>query len=294
MSIVRVVGNLTWDRLIETPAFPLPNSDYLTLDDATHAGGAGGNVAAGLALLGIPSAMVAAVGRDKGGADLIAELDGYGVDTSLVQRVDPPTSEFLCIIDPHGDRSFLLDPRQAAFSLEPDGVQPGDDMYAFVGCQLSLAAQILERSAVPRPYAFANIGFWAAAGELEPENMEVLDRLDCLFLNNDEFDGLPNPVRERLTSSEFLDEPRRLVITGGAAEAVVLTAEGSTALAPASPVEVVNTLGCGDAFMSGYLAAHIAGLEVEKCLFTAHECAGRVAASRNERFLGQFEGIAVA
>ncbi len=288
---VQVVGNLTWDRLIETPSFPLPNRDYQTLNDATHAGGAGGNVAAGLALLGIPTAIIAAVGRDQRGEDLITDLAAYGVDTSLVQCTDLLTSEFLCVVDPRGDRSFLLNPHEAAFSLRLPKAVVDDGGYAFVGCQLRLAAEILERSSVPRDQTFANIGFWIAGGELGPTDVDLLNRFKCLFLNHDEFEELAGPVRQMLTSANFLDAERQVIITGGAAEAVVLTASGSTALSPAPLPRVENTLGCGDAFMAGYLAAHLLGHEVRRCLEVAHECAGRVAGSRRERWPDQFAGI---
>ena len=295
MSTLRVVGNVTWDRLIEVPDFPERNRDYLTLSDATHAGGAGGNLAAGLELLGVPTAMVAAVGSDRPGEELTADLESYGVDTSLIQRIDRPTSEFLCVIDPHGNRSFLLDPGQAAFSLDHvEALSDSDGGYAFAGCRLDLAARILGHCQATRSRLFANIGFWAASGELTADRAELLDRLSCLFLNDDEFDELPNQIRDRLTSSEFLDEERRVIITGGAAEAVVLASSGSTALAPAPHPDVVNTLGCGDSFMAGFLAAHMAGLDVQRCLAIAHECAGRVAASPQERFPDQFDGIVVA
>jgi ribokinase len=289
-----VVGNLTWDRLIEVPSFPERNRDYLTMSDATHAGGAGGNVAAGLTLLGVQTAMAAAIGSDQRGAELVEELGAYGVDTSLIQKVEAPTSEFLCVIDPTGDRSFLLNPEQAAFSHNDVGTHTDEAAgYAFVGCRLSLAEQILSIADPPRGRCFANIGFWIASGELTPERGEVLDQLDCLFLNDDEFDTLAEPLREKITGSEFLDGSRRVVITGGAAEAVVLTAQGSVALKPAPHPAIVNTLGCGDAFMAGYLAAHLEGSEIERCLAIAHECAARVASSPQERFPSQFHKISI-
>jgi sugar/nucleoside kinase (ribokinase family) len=293
MSGVCVIGNLTWDRLIEIPTFPLPNRDYLTIDDATHAGGAGGNVAAGLALLGVPAAMVAAVGRDQRGEDLTVDLERYGVDVSLLQRAELPTSEFLCLIDPDGNRSFLLDAEEAAFSVKAPTALRDDAGCAFVGCQVDLAREVLERASLPRERVFANIGFWIAAGELEPEEAEILNEIECLFLNNDEFEELSDPVRRMITSPDFLIGGRQVIITGGAAEAVVLSDSDSTALAPAPPPRVVNTLGCGDGFMAGYLAGHLAGEGIERCLTLAHECAGRVAGSRKERWPEQFEGISV-
>jgi sugar/nucleoside kinase (ribokinase family) len=291
MSSVCVIGNLTWDRLVEVPVIPLPNRDYLTIDDATHAGGAGGNVAAGLALLGVPAAMIAAVGRDRRGDDLVDDLERYGVDVSLLQRPDLPTSEFLCLIDPDGNRSFLLDAEQAAFALEAPPALPDEAGCAFVGCQVGLAREMLEREPIPRGRVFANIGFWIAAGELEAEEAEILNEIECLFLNNDEFEGLSDPVRRKITSPDFLTGGRQVVITGGAAEAVVLSESNSTALAPAPPPLVVNTLGCGDGFMAGYLAGYLAGQDIELCLRLAHECAGRVAGSRQERWPEQFDGI---
>ncbi len=290
-----VVGNLTWDRLIEVPCFPERNRDYLTMSDATHAGGAGGNVAAGLTLLGISAAMAAAIGSDQRGTELVEELGSYGVDTSLIQKVEAPTSEFLCVIDPTGDRSFLLNPEQAAFSHNDVGAHADEPAgYAFVGCRLSLAEEILAAANPPLNHCFANVGFWIASGELTVKRGGVLDRLGCLFLNDDEFDALPVPLREKITGSDFLDENRHVVITGGAAEAVALTSKGSVALAPAPHPAIVNTLGCGDAFMAGYLAAHLQGSEVERCLAVAHECAARIAASPRERFPGQFDAIVPA
>jgi ribokinase len=239
--------------------------------------------------------MAAAVGSDARGTDLIDELAGYGVDTSLVQRVDRETSEFLCVIDPDGDRTFLLNPNQAAFSLDRISESAaGDAGYCFVGCRLSLAERVLNQAKPARTGSFANIGFWIASGELGLEQAPILERFDCLFLNDDEFDEMPKALRDWIASSEFLDETRRVIVTGGAAEAVVLTAGGTVALAPAPNPEIVNTLGCGDAFMAGYLAAHIGGVDIEGCLALAHECAGRIASSPLERYPDQFDALSAA
>jgi sugar/nucleoside kinase (ribokinase family) len=74
---------------------------------------------------------------------------------------------------------------------------------------------------------------------------------------------------------------------------VTVTASGTVALAPSRAPSVVNTLGCGDAFMAGYLAAHLADLDIERCLALAHDCAGRIAASPLERYREQFDDLEV-
>jgi sugar/nucleoside kinase (ribokinase family) len=289
---VDVVGNLSWDRLVRVAQFPLPDEDRLVSDDVLLAGGAAGNVAAGLARLGVASSIRAAVGQDVRGVRLVDDLGRYGVDVAAVQITSAPTSEFLCIMDAGGRRSFFLNPEGAAFALEP-WQDDGDDVaLAFVGCRLALAKRVLStRSA---GMTFANIGFWSASGELADDDRQVIEALHCVFLNDEELRLLPARLREHLLDRSRLAEGQRVVITNGADSAVVLTADGRVALAP-SPIPVIaNTLGCGDAFMAGFLAAYLAGSADEACLALAHRCASRVGAMVQERHVDVYDGLVAA
>ena len=76
--------------------------------------------------------------------------------------------------------------------------------------------------------------------------------------------GEPNELARRLA----VMGPRHAVIKLGANGAVALV-DGALYSQPAVPVEALDTVGAGDAFVAGYLAEFIAGLPPALSLRTA-------------------------
>ncbi len=66
-------------------------------------GGVGRNIAENLARLGVPVQLVAALGDDADGDDLIAATSSAGVDCSLVVRPGGATGCYVAVLDPTGD-----------------------------------------------------------------------------------------------------------------------------------------------------------------------------------------------
>ena len=65
-------------------------------------GGVGRNVAENLARLGTPTRLVAGVGRDPLGDQLLDETAAAGVDVSLVRRTAAPTGTYTAVLDADG------------------------------------------------------------------------------------------------------------------------------------------------------------------------------------------------
>jgi sugar/nucleoside kinase (ribokinase family) len=59
---------------------------------------------------------------------------------------------------------------------------------------------------------------------------------------------------------------RTVVARLGAQGALAVTPEGEIIHAPAFPTQVVDTVGAGDAFDGGFIAARLAGLDIEEAL----------------------------
>jgi len=284
--MILVVGNLTWDRLVEVDDLPRPNQDVGIRRVERFPGGAAANVAATLALLKENVALLSSVGDDEQGHAIVKDIARYGVDTSFIRYCKAPTSEFLVIMDRRGNRCFYLNPLEAAFQLKPSALRnmtfQNIDRAVFVGCNLDLAkhlVNLLEQQAA----FFANMGFWISSRELKSNSLEFLHRMRCLFANLAEFKMLPNRISQHVTSRAFLEHSRQLVLTNGEKDALVYTPSRRTNVSPVRLRHVENTLGCGDAFMGAYIAGYINGLSPVKCCVMAHKCASHVAAIRCER-----------
>src|SRR5580658_348921 len=83
-----VVGSVTMDLVTTTPRIPAIGQTLIGTGFRTTPGGKGANQAVAAARLGYPVSMVARVGRDIYGPELIENLHLAGVDTGAVKKVD--------------------------------------------------------------------------------------------------------------------------------------------------------------------------------------------------------------
>lgn len=282
--MIVVVGNLSWDRLLRVPRLPQPNEDVVADKVVQLPGGAAANVAAVLALARLEVALCATVGHDNAGDALVADIASYGVRTHLINRVSAPTSEFLVVMDSEGNRTFLLDPSGASFqlSLTEELVQEKVDALILVGCPLAFAEE-LTRGLLYRPRLLvANVGFWIASGEMKDAVPQLLEDAGAVFANGEELVMLSATVRQKIVAS-VVSGGGKVVITNGVRPTVVTDLRGDKSF-PVEPTAVLeNTLGCGDAFMGGFLSGLITGLTIGDSVRRGQRCASVVASSVFER-----------
>src|SRR6185295_18764252 len=99
-----VLGEAVVDLLPEVPGTPLEAAERFS----RHLGGAGANLAVGLARQGVPSALVSLVGGDAFGRFLRGQLDEEGVATDgLGPHRSARTGVCFGAMGPRGERSFL-------------------------------------------------------------------------------------------------------------------------------------------------------------------------------------------
>ena len=92
---------------------------------ATNPGGVGRNIAENLARLGTPTHLVAALGADAFGQDLLAHTRDAGVHVDHVVVGTRPTGTYLAVLDHEGDLSVAVSDMSATDSLivaDLDGV----------------------------------------------------------------------------------------------------------------------------------------------------------------------------
>ncbi|MGY1606229.1 carbohydrate kinase family protein [Geodermatophilus sp. SYSU D00700] len=261
---VVVVGDLATDVVVVLAGEPAPGSDR-PATIRSRGGGAGANVAAHLAALGLPVVLAGCVGDDPAGAALVAELAAAGVALAVRAVPGAASGTIVSLVDPAGQRSMLAD-RGANLDLRADDVPaPGP------GGHLHLSGYTLLDE---RPRA-AGLGALAAAHasgctvSLDPASTGPLTAygVDRWLADTDGADLLlPNADEARLlTGCADVADAARALARRHAAVAVTLGADGAlwasgAALVhrPAHPADVVDTTGAGDAFTAGLLAVWLA------------------------------------
>ena len=103
MSYITVIGAANMD-IIATPFRPIIPRDSNPGRIATSHGGVGRNIAENLARLGADVKLVAAVGNDRFGKELLDGCNTAGIDTSYCYlREDAATPTYLAVLDEQGD-----------------------------------------------------------------------------------------------------------------------------------------------------------------------------------------------
>jgi ribokinase len=264
---VVVVGDLMVD-VVARMAGPLaPGSD--TPASVSHRpGGAGANVAAWLAVRGVPVALAARAGDDEAGRSALERLRGHGVDVAHV-ALDPRLRTGTCVVlvAPGGERSMLPDAgANAALSRADIAAAP-----LGAGAHLHLVGYTLLREGPPRDAALAALRAARSSGmtiSLDPSSAAPIERFgadrflelaghpDLLLPNGNEAIALAGSTDPRALTAHA----REVVVTLGAEGArwsdgrVVLDAPAVGDGAP-----VADTTGAGDAFAAGFLAAWLDG-----------------------------------
>jgi ribokinase len=107
---VVVVGGVNTDYIVRGPKLPKPGQTITGEEFHRLPGGKGANQAVAAARLGARVALVASVGADGRGDDLLAGLVSERVDTSHVTRDDRPSGVALVMIDREGEKQILTAP----------------------------------------------------------------------------------------------------------------------------------------------------------------------------------------
>ncbi len=260
-----VVGDLATDVVAVLSGEPAPGSDR-PATIRSRGGGAGANVAAHLAALGVPVVLAGCVGDDAAGAALVAELAAAGVGLAVRTVPGAASGTIVSLVEPGGQRSMLAD-RGANLELR------GDDVPAPApGGHLHLSGYTL-LDARPRAAGLAALAAARAAGcrvSLDPASTGPLRSygVDRWLADTAGVDLLlPNADEARLLTgcADVVDAARALAgrhpavaVTLGA-DGALWAAGGTVVHRAAQPADVVDTTGAGDAFTAGLLSVWLAG-----------------------------------
>jgi 1-phosphofructokinase family hexose kinase len=305
--ILTVTLNAAIDRTVAVPNFRLGRR-HRAVESRTVAGGKGINVARALSLLGRPVIAAGFVGGPTG-SRVLEQLREESVLTDFT-RIAAETRINLAVIDPTSGDQTEINERGPAVGAEEVKRLFERIGYLAGGAKICVLAGSLPPGAGDDLYArlIADLGRRGVPVVLDAEGEAMLAgvRAGASMVTPNETEA------EELVGQEFAD-PSDLaqglheLVRMGAAEAAITRPEGCVAAVGegserrllevhTEPLEPVSTVGSGDAFVAGYVAARYDGRSPEDCLAygvacgaesTQHFGAGTVDRNQAERLVGE-------
>ena len=299
---VLVVGSVNVDLVVAAPRLPAPGQTVTGGDLARYQGGKGGNQATAAARLGARVAVVGAVGDDEMGRQARSALASEGIDVAGLAVSSRATGVALIVVDPRGENLITVAPGAndevhavhvrtalAALAPGPDDVVlvcreiPPDGVRAALEVGRDAGSTTILN---PAPADGLDAATLALADILTPNETEL-----ALLAGSGPGPGSGSGRGDAETAARLAlaGQPtgagdaaargRAVVVTLGAAGALIVRAAGAAVAVPAPAMEVVDTTGAGDTF-NGALAAGLAdGLDLARAVRRA-VAAGALSATR--------------
>jgi 1-phosphofructokinase family hexose kinase len=305
--ILTVTLNAAIDRTVAVPNFRLGHR-HRAVESRTVAGGKGINVARALKMLGRPVIATGFAGGPTGNR-LLEQLRKEAVLTDFT-RIAAETRINLAVIDPTSGEQTEINERGPAVSPEEVEVLVRRVGYLADGAKLCVLAGTLPPGAGDDLYArlVKDLGERGLPVVLDAEGSAMLAglRAGASIVTPNEREA------EELVGQEFADRDDLIqglaeLVRLGAGEAAITRPDGCVAVigngseqrfleVRTEPLDPVSTVGSGDAFLAGYVAARYDGREADECLAygvacgaesTQHFGAGAVDRNQVERLLGE-------
>ncbi|MCC8024538.1 MAG: ribokinase [Clostridium sp.] len=264
---VVVIGSLNYDVCLKQERLPDEGETYFADSVEYCSGGKGANQAVQAAKLGVPTYIVGCIGADGQGEFLKASIEGYGVRTDFLKKVEGNSGMSVAqSLYDGGVRASVVKGSNSMVSKEDvdrldQFLQPGD-----------IAVFQLE---IPIPVVEYAIRFCRERGcyiilngaPAAPVDEEVL-KLVNLFIVNEVEAGF-YCGREIVTREEAVEEIQKMagklgnvcIYTLGKSGSVVCSG-GRTEFVPSKKVQAVESTGAGDSFIGGLCYALMGGMDI--------------------------------
>lgn len=296
MTVV-VIGDANVDLEIRLPVDSQPT--HANPDPSMSGGGSAANTAAALARLDVPTRFVGAVGDDSAGRHAVESLARTGVDVGAVQTTSSePTVMVIVVLPPDGERLiYVWPPRGGAHAmLDVELAASAIDDAAWVHVsgiclrvsparEALLAAMDRARSrgipvSLDLNLRLENWGWEAGFREVA---LDAVGRADVVL--GSAFDEIAplGDESDPVAAARALGAGERLIVARLGADGAIAVADQEVTRATGFAVDVVDTVGAGDAFNAGFIAARLEHRSLDDALTWGNAVAASTIAGRGAR-----------
>lgn len=245
--------------------------------DKNIPGGAPMNVALHTQYLGLQTSFLSKVGKDPLGEELVGFVKGKSLDTTFIQKDDTHETGKVIVDDRNREnvKYDILKPVAWDFiTWNPEIQEKVDQADAFVFGSLAARNEtsrttLLKLLETPTLKIF-DINLRAPHYDFKVLE-ELLLRTDILKINDEELDiladhnGFSNEWKVAVEKLAEAYDLQMICITRGSKGAVIYNG-GKKHKHPGFEVEVSDTVGAGDAFLSGFIYRYLKGKSPKKIL----------------------------
>ncbi len=274
-----ITGSVAYDNIMDFPGhfkdhilpekIHMLNISFLVDTLKRQRGGVAANIAYTMALLGAPPAVFASVGANDW-REYADWMERHGIDTRFV-KVVPDEFTATCYITTDRDNNQITGFYTGAMAHDK-----GRSLTEVPRNELGLVvigptepepivSFTRECQQMGVPYVYSPI--WQIIRLSAEELAEGLRGAKVVIANDYEYEMIKN--KTGLSQRDILDHAEMVVTTKGKHGSTIMTRDEVAAVPPATPKEIVDPVGAGDAYLGGLVYGLEAGMDIER--------AGRVA-----------------
>ncbi len=276
--MILVVGSINMDIVFQVQNIPRPGETVLAGEKRKSPGGKGANQAVAAAKLGGDVVMLGCVGRDANGAQMIASLQGAGVNTDyLLQDQNTDTScAYICVSEA-GENCIVVD-SSANMLVSPQYIEAHENLFAqaeFCVLQLEIPVATVKRAMeLSRKHGVKVIFNPSPLSSFENSLLEGV-----AYVIPNEVEGAQLLQGKALTEENWRELMERyhisnVIMTAGKLGAYHYRLDGSTVHHPTQPRKPLDTTGAGDTFLGAFAASISAGKDHAEAIAFANRASG--------------------
>ena len=253
----------------------------------TSLGGVGRNIAHNMSLMGLDVRLLSAYGDDINGERVAASCSELGIDLSNALRVPgASTSTYLYITDPDGEMALAVSDMEVCKKITPEYLSK--NLALLQNAQVVVADANIPQESLEFLADNLFVPFFVdPVSTVKAEKVrKILPKIHTLKPNKIEAELLSGVKIENEEDAEKAAKAliekgvRRVFISMGSKGVFAATAKESL-WHGIIPGKMVNTTGCGDAFMGALVWAYLEGMNLEDTAATGL-AAGSIAMESDE------------
>lgn len=298
MRPLAVIGNVNVDLIMGPAApWPQPGTEVIVDHDELRVGGSAGNTGLAWLALGVPFEIAASIGSDQFGTWL---AEGFGDHARDWPVHEGGTTLTVGITHPDGERTFFTTRGHLPLYGFEDVLAVVDGERLAGGIALLCGSFLTDRLVAEYDALFdwadrhgialaLDTGWpldgWTQANRIAAKSW--LSRCRIALFNEVEttsLAGVSDPTEAAHILRAGMPEGSIVVVKCGPKGAIAIDTDGSVVIAEAPPVEVVDTIGAGDVFNAGFLAACAAGESLKQSLAAGTSMASLAISTHPRRY----------
>jgi len=284
------IGLAVVDHILRIDSFPVRGGCAFIKESRRFLGGCATNLLVAASRLGLSASIVSKIGKDSDGDFIVSELRRRGVDTSYI-IVDPmlPSGKVIAVVDDEGERTFFsLLPNSSLSSFSPEDIDPsvieeakilfgdGGAFFAEKPIEAVLKAmKIAKRSSVKTSL---DPNLRVPEKRLPPKLKTVFEKAieltDILLLNDEEALMITEEKEIDSAVEHLLKLGPEIVALKLGSKGCIVFSDKEKIYCPAFKVDVVDTIGAGDAYNAGFLYGYLKGLSLRRIGILANAVGG--------------------